>query len=112
MPTTKKTAPSTSLTVPIRNLNAETVGEANLPEDARKVADRFVCAPVDAGGQELVELCPLVVEHAERRVARPCELACGLEHPVEHDRQVEVGDQPPADVQQAAVPDLLGGIAH
>ena len=33
MPTTKKTAPSTSLTVPIRNLNAETVGEANLPEE-------------------------------------------------------------------------------
>lgn len=33
MPTTKKTAPSTGLTVPIRNLNAETVGEANLPEE-------------------------------------------------------------------------------
>lgn len=33
MPTTKKTAPSTSLTVPIRNLNADTVGEANLPEE-------------------------------------------------------------------------------
>ena len=33
MPTTKKTAPATSLTVPIRNLNAETVGEANLPEE-------------------------------------------------------------------------------
>ncbi len=31
MPTTKKTAPSASLTVPIRNLNAGTVGEANLP---------------------------------------------------------------------------------
>jgi large subunit ribosomal protein L4 len=33
MPTTKKTAPSAGLTVPIRNLNAETVGEANLPEE-------------------------------------------------------------------------------
>lgn len=33
MSTTKKTAPSTSLMVPIRNLNAETVGEASLPEE-------------------------------------------------------------------------------
>ncbi len=33
MATTKKTSPSTGLTVPIRNLNAETVGEANLPEE-------------------------------------------------------------------------------
>ena len=33
MATTKKTSPSVTLTVPIRNLNAETVGEANLPEE-------------------------------------------------------------------------------
>ncbi|HMM33187.1 MAG TPA: 50S ribosomal protein L4 [Thermoanaerobaculia bacterium] len=34
MATTKKTSPASSgLTVPIRNLNAETVGEANLPEE-------------------------------------------------------------------------------
>ena len=33
MATTKKTSPASTLTVPIRNLNAETVGEANLPEE-------------------------------------------------------------------------------
>ena len=33
MATTKKTSPASGLTVPIRNLNAETVGEANLPEE-------------------------------------------------------------------------------
>jgi len=55
-----------------------------------------------AGGEELGQLAALVVEHAERRVARAAQLASGLHHALQEDVEVQLGRQGAADVQQLA----------
>jgi len=75
------------------------------PEDpaaARQVADRHVQRGLRAGGEELGQLAALVVEHAERRVARAAQLASGLHHALKEDIEVQLGRQGTADVQQLA----------
>ena len=75
------------------------------PEDAaaaRQVADRGVDRRLLAGGQELRQLAALVVEHAERGVARAAQLAGGLHHALQQDVEIELGRQRAADVQQLA----------
>jgi len=70
------------------------------PAAARQVADRLVQPRVRSGGEELGQLAALVVEHAERRVARAAQLASGLHYALQEDVEVQLGRQGTADVQQ------------
>jgi len=73
------------------------------PEDAaapRKVADRGVNLGLLPGGQELRQLAPLVVEHAQRGVPRAAQLAGGLQDALEEDVQVELGRERTTHVQE------------
>ena len=74
--------------------------QAEDPAPAREVADRRVRGRVDAAGEEALERPPLRVEHADGRVARAGQLACGLQQPLEHDLEVELGDERAAGLQE------------
>ena len=74
---------------------------------ARQIADRAMGLLVDAGGEEALELRALLVEDAERGVARAGELSRGLQHAVEHRGEIELRHQRAAHIEQAANPLLL-----
>jgi len=72
------------------------------PEDAaaaREVADRRVRGAADPARDEALELAAVGVEDPDRGVARAGDLACGLEHLVEHRLGID-------EVRQQAAPDL------
>ena len=79
---------------------------------AREVADRTVGLLIDAQRQELVELGALVVQDPERGIAGAGDVACGLEHQVEHGALVKLRHQRPADVQQTPNPCIPGSCRH
>ena len=75
-----------------------------LPQDAvaaREGADRAACLVVESDGEEALELRLALVEDAKRRVARGRQVACCLQHLVKNRLEVELGNQGPADGQQA-----------
>ena len=55
---------------------------------------------------------PLGVEDAERCVARPRDLARGLQHLVEHGFRIELRQQAPADIDQAAQTLIVQMVIH
>ena len=59
------------------------------PAATWEVADRAVSLLVHTGGQELLELCALLVEDPERGVLGARDLSRGLKYPVENDVEVE-----------------------
>jgi hypothetical protein len=67
--------------------------KAQHPAPARQGADLLPPLGFDPDGQELLELLLPLVQDAESRVTRARELAGDVEHPVEHDLQVELGDE-------------------
>ena len=67
-----------------------------------QLADRAVSLGIDPGGDELLELPAVVVEHADRRVARPSDLAGDIEQALQDRLEIEVGDEPAAGLDQAA----------
>ena len=79
---------------------------------ARQIADSAVRIRVDAGGEELRELRAAVVEDPQRGVPRARQLAGGLQHAVEQDTQVELGDERAADLQETPDPELVWGFTH
>ena len=80
---------------------------------AGRIADRAVRLGVDPGGDEALELLPAVVEHADGRVARAGDLAGDVEQPMQHRVDVELGDEPPARIDQAPEAELVkGGMRH
>ncbi len=86
------------------------VGEAQRPRlldqqsehatAAGQVADSPSRLLVDAAGDEALQLLAVAVEHAERRVPRPGQLAGDLEHPLEDHLGVKLGDEAAADFDQ------------
>ena len=81
-----------------------------LPEhavSARRFADPANGRLVEAAGEEPRQPRLRVVEHADRRVARPRDLACHVEDPAEHRVEIELGDQRSTDVQQSAQTDVV-----
>ena len=68
---------------------------------AGQVADLGARRVVEAERQEAGELGARVREHPERRVLRACQLLCRRKHPLEHDLDVELGENAPRDVQHA-----------
>src|SRR5687767_13810621 len=85
------------------------------PEDpvaARERTDPRALLVVDSNSQELLELPFLLVQDAERGVARTCDLARDLEYPVEHVREVELRDEGAADFDEPlqTLASELGGL--
>ena len=68
---------------------------------ARQVADLGARRRVDPRGQESLERAALLVEHADRRIARAGQLARRLEQPLQHDLGVQLGHERAARFQQA-----------
>ncbi|MEZ4588382.1 MAG: hypothetical protein R2909_18545 [Gemmatimonadales bacterium] len=69
---------------------------------SRQVADLGAGGVVDTERKEAFQLATALVEDAERRVARPGQLARCVEHEFEHALEIEAGDQRPADLDQPA----------
>ena len=74
---------------------------------SRQSADVLAFGLVDPDREEALQLCAGGVQHAQRRVAGAGELACGLEHAVEHHLEVELGEHAAGEVQNAS-----GGSIH
>ena len=75
-----------------------------LPEHAaapRQRADTASRLFVHADKEKALQLALFLVEDTERRVACAGELTCGLEQPLEHVLDVELGDKPSPGLQQA-----------
>ena len=72
---------------------------AEHPTAARQIADCALCVLIDSGGQELLELGALLVQGPEGCVARPGDLPCGLQHPLEDSAQIELGHELTSDVE-------------
>ena len=69
---------------------------------AGQVADRPMRGGIDPGGQEALELPAVGVEHAERRVPRPCQRAGRLDDTLQDGVVVELRQDLAADVDQPA----------
>ena len=76
-------------------------------EAPRQIADPLPGRLVDADVDEALEFVAVLIEDAERRVAGAGQLAGDLDHFVQHRLEVELGDEPPADVDQPAKPMLV-----
>src|SRR5512132_728861 len=77
---------------------------------ARQVTDGAVGVRVDAAREEAGELAALLVEDAERDVARPGEVGRGLQEPVEHRLEVQLGQQAAPGVDEACEPVLVEAV--
>jgi hypothetical protein len=66
----------------------------------REIADRTVRLLVDADCEEALEGSALIVENAESRVPRVCELASRVQHALQHGLQIEFRDESAAGVDQ------------
>ena len=64
-----------------------------------------------AGARPQPTTAPLV-EDADRRVAGASDLTRGLQHPVEHSLEIELGDQRATDIEQTKQPAVIQGLAH
>jgi DNA-binding NarL/FixJ family response regulator len=75
----------------------EVVSEAGSAEDAVRTAPRRSSPPASSARSRMPTTPnpPPVVEDAERRGARAGQLTRGLEHAVEHDVDIELGQQAP-----------------
>ena len=82
-----------------------------MPRPRGSVADRVRARLVDAVGDEALQLVTVFVEHAERGVARPGQLAGNLEHAAEDDLGVELGHQAAAGIDQLPQARLIEGPA-
>jgi hypothetical protein len=89
-------------------------GDAENPASARQVADRAVHLRRRAQHDEALELVLVVIEHAERGVARARQIAGLLEHPLKDRFQIEFGDDRAPDLQDAAKSAFVqhGGSGH
>jgi hypothetical protein len=94
---------------------AQRSGIANqLTEDAvaaRKVADLRPRLLIDPHIDEALELVAILVEDAQRRVAGAGELARHLDYFAQNRLEIELGDKPPADVDQPPQAMLVQNIA-
>jgi hypothetical protein len=79
---------------------------------ARQIPDRLLRRLIDAGRQEALELLPTLVEDPQRRIARPGQLARPIEHPVEHQLQIEILDQAAPQLQQSCEAPLPQARGH
>ena len=77
---------------------------------ARQVADGAVGVLVDAAREEAGELAAFLVEDAQRDVARAREVGGGLQEPVEHRLEVELGQQAAPGVDEAREPVLVQAV--
>src|SRR6478736_4371353 len=77
---------------------------------ARQVADGAVGVLVDAAREEAGELAASLVEDAQRDVARPREVGGGLQEPVEHRLEVELGHEAAPGVDEAREPMLVQAV--
>ena len=78
-----------------------------LAEDAAamwQLADRRAQLVVDAHCDEAFELTPLDIEDPESRVPGAGQLARDLHQPIQNRLQLEVGNEPPPHLHQAAKP--------
>src|SRR5450755_3632422 len=66
----------------------------------------------EARRQELSELGATLVEHADSRIASPGYLPCGLQHAVQHDLEVELGDKRAPHLQKAVKPEIISSWLH
>ncbi len=82
---------------------------AEHPTPAGEVADHALRLIVHPGGQELLELGALLVQDPQRRVARARDLPRRLQHAIEDDAEVQLGDQFTSDIEQPANPSSLCG---
>jgi hypothetical protein len=71
------------------------------PAAPGQLADRRVCRLVDPPCDEPREFAVRLVEHAQRGVARPRELLCGVEHSVEYHFDVELPEYAAGEVEHA-----------
>ncbi len=69
------------------------------PAAARQRADGAVGRLVDSNGQELLKLRAVLVEDADRGVARSGDLPCGRKDTIEHSLLVELGDKRLPDIE-------------
>ena len=77
---------------------------------ARQVADGAMGVLVDPAREEAGELAASLVEDAERDVACPREVGGGLQEPVEHRLEVELGQQAAPGVDEAREPVLVQAV--
>ncbi len=82
------------------------------PRPRGRVADRAAGLLVDSNGQELLKLRAILVEDADRGVARSGDLPCGLKDTIEHSLLVELGDERLPNIEQLSMPRLLGILGH
>ena len=68
--------------------------------------------PVDAAGEEALERLAPLVEHADGRVARAGQLPGGLEQPLQHDLEVELGDERTAGLEEPGGRDVVRILRH
>jgi hypothetical protein len=71
---------------------------------ARQIPELPARRLVDPDRQELLELLAPRVQDPERRIARPGQLAPGLQHALEHQLEIEVADQAASQLQQSLQP--------
>ena len=76
--------------------------DAENPAAAGQVADPLVRLRVDPGGQEALERDAGAVDHAERRIAGGRQLGGGLDDPLEHTVESELGRDRDPRVDEAA----------
>ena len=90
-------------------------GADELAEDAvaaRRVTDPPHRGLVETAGEEPLEAGARVVEHAQRRVARPGQLTRDVEDAPEHLVEVELGHERPAHLQQPVQAGVVQGGAQ
>ena len=78
----------------------------------RRVADRPPARVVEPAREEARQPLALRVEHPDRRIVRARELPRGVEQPVQHGVEVDLGDERAARVEQAREAVGVGGHGH
>lgn len=68
----------------------------------RQLSNRPPDLRLDARGEEALELATLLVEDTECHVAGTGDLPCLVEDPLENGLGIQLGDQAPAHIEQAA----------
>ena len=66
----------------------------------------------EPAGEKTIEFAAIRIQHAERRVTRAGDLTRGLEQAVEQRLEIELGDQPRADLHQATQPRRVERVVH
>jgi hypothetical protein len=71
-----------------------------------------MCLRVDPARDEALQLAPIAIQDPQRRITRARDLTGRLEHLIEHGLRIELRQQAPADLDQAAQPLLVEVIFH